>query len=489
VVAVALLLARSFWLILVLAFTACGGNDRNAGTGTQSGSPIAIAGPRAFVMRVPKSGGAPRVYGYPKVDSLVWASADPAPTPAEVLAFDHNSGSLAYADARGRPVLLELRLGTIAVSNKKLTGLASSDGAAIYGITDKGDVVRVTPTGEWTYKPPQPANTLFPQPDGELLISVGSGAKRRLLKIIPPEGRIRDSVAFPVASRTSRSQISDRLYLAVDSGLVVLRTRTMDWAPPIAFKEPIEVMASTPSGDRVFVLPQSRKSIAVVDRYQDRVKGVVELPGKADDLRVDPFGRYLLVRAADGDSIWVVAIGTERLIGSVRGVWRKDLPFVGSDGAVAVASGNDIVFYDGETLKPKSRIRNAANEFWHPLVWDGFRPRSASLDVPVRFDTSVVGARDTSVAPDSVVTVDTVVTDSTTAQGFIVSFAALLAEDRAKELAARIRVGGETARVVARQRGDATIYRVVLGPYLTREEAERAGRESGHSYWVFEGLP
>ena len=487
-VAVALLLARPFSLILVLVLAACGRSDRNVGAGTSTAGPIAIAGPRAYVMRVPKSGGGPRVYGYPKVDSLVWASTDPAPTPTEVLAFDDNSGSLAYTDSRGRPVLLELRLGTIAVSNKKLTGLASADGTAIYGITEKGDVVRLTPTGEWTYKPPQPANALFPQPDGELLISVGSGAKRRLLKIIPPEARIRDSVAFPVASRTSRSQISDRLYLAVDSGLVVLRTRTMDWAPPIPIEEPIAVMASTPSGDRVFVLTQSRKTIAVVDRYRERVTATVELPAKADDLRVDPFGRYLLARAAEGDSIWVVAIGTERLIGGLRGAWRNDLPFVGSDGAVAVASGNDVIFYDGETLKAKTRVRNSANEFWHPLVWDGFRPRAASLDEPVRFDTSVVGSTDTT-ASDSAVTVDTAVTDTTAAQGFIVSFAAFLAEDRAKELAARIRVGGETARVVARQRGDATIYRVVLGPYLTREEAERAGRESGHSYWVFEGLP
>jgi hypothetical protein len=308
------------------------------------------------------------------------------------------------------------------------------------------------------------------------------------LKIIPPESRIRDSVAFPVASRTSRSQISDRLYLAVDSGLVVLRTRTMDWAPPIPIEEPIFVMASTPSGDRVFVLTQSHRTIAVVDRYRERVTAKVELPAKADDLRVDPFGRYLLVRAAEGDSIWVVAIGTERLIGSIRGAWRKDLPFVGSDGAVAVASGKDVIFYDGETLKVKTRVRDGADEFWHPLVWDGFRPRAASLDEPVRFDTSVVGSTATT-TPDSAVTIDTAVTDTTAAQGFIVSFAAFLAEDRAKELAARIRVGGETARVVARQRGEATIYRVVLGPYLTREEAERAGRESGHSYWVFEGLP
>ena len=79
--------------------------------------------------------------------------------------------------------------------------------------------------------------------------------------------------------------------------------------------------------------------------------------------------------------------------------------------------------------------------------------------------------------------------DSTDAKGFIVSFAGFLTEDRAKELAERIRIGGENARVVTSSRDGSTIYRVVLGPYLTKEEAERAGKESGLAYWVFEGLP
>jgi len=29
----------------------------------------------------------------------------------------------------------------------------------------------------------------------------------------------------------------------------------------------------------------------------------------------------------------------------------------------------------------------------------------------------------------------------------------------------------------------------VLGPYPTREEAERIGRESKQSYWIYEGGP
>ena len=47
----------------------------------------------------------------------------------------------------------------------------------------------------------------------------------------------------------------------------------------------------------------------------------------------------------------------------------------------------------------------------------------------------------------------------------------------------------DNARVVTAMRDGAAIYRVVLGPYATKEEAERVGRESKQSFWVYEGGP
>jgi len=73
--------------------------------------------------------------------------------------------------------------------------------------------------------------------------------------------------------------------------------------------------------------------------------------------------------------------------------------------------------------------------------------------------------------------------------GFTVSFAALLSGDKARELAGRIHVGNETARVVTVMREGQPVYRVVLGPYPTRDEADRVGRESRQSYWIYEGGP
>lgn len=478
-----------------LALVSCGRSDRAPAAGTQSGAPsLGYQGPPQFVLRLPRAGGPPRVFAYPKVDSLVWAAADPAPTPSEVLAFNDDAGSLAYTDTRGRPVTLELRLGTIAVaSTRKLSGLASADGRAIFGIANDGNVVRMTASGDWTFKPPQAARIVYPQPNGNLLVAVGRGANTHLLKLRPPDKRVLGEIPFPAASRTVRSQLGDRLYVAVDSGLIVLRTRTMDWAPAIHFEEPVLQMEATPSGDRVFVLTDARNRISVVDRYREAVTSQLELPGTVSEMRIDPFGRYLLARSSDSDSIWVVAIGTERVIGGIRGAWRSDLPFVGSDGSIVVATGSDAVFYDGETLKPGRRIRGGASDFWFPFSWNGFRPRSASLDEPVRFDSLIVNdtLADTMAVPADSVTeeapADTVA--PAPQSGFVVSFAAFLNADRARELSSRIRVDGQGARIVSSERGGTTIYRVILGPYATRDEAERAGKASGQSYWVYEGAP
>jgi cell division septation protein DedD len=70
-----------------------------------------------------------------------------------------------------------------------------------------------------------------------------------------------------------------------------------------------------------------------------------------------------------------------------------------------------------------------------------------------------------------------------------VSFAAVLSRERALEIAALIRVEGTPARVIEGETSGTTVYRVILGPYPTREDAERVGRASKHSFWVYEGVP
>ena len=484
---------RTTLVAFVIALVACGGDRQDAPSTRVTPSATAPRGPDQLVLRVPRAGGDARVYAYPRLDTVVWR-AEGAPAPVRVLAFDDEAGSIALVDAKGAPGRIDLRQGAAsAVTRTKLTGLASWDGSNIYGITADGGVERYGPNGPWKWKPKQPARALFPQPDGSLLVLAQHADGSVVWRVRPPATRIIDSVALGKVNRTLRTQVGDRLYLGSGRELTGVRTKTMQRAANIEFDDDIELLEATPSGDRVFVVTKGSTTVEIVDRYRETISGKIELGRHAEDLRVDPLGRYLLARPAGSDSALVIALGTNRVTGTVATTWRDDLPFVGPFGGIALAQGADVVIVDAETMKPTARVTAGAADFWYAFRWSGLRPRDARLDKPVDFGGPPVDSmrpRADSGAADSAhiapLPRDTVVKR---AAGFTVSFAALLAGDKARELAAQIRVGSEAARVVTAMRDGAAIYRVVMGPYPTREEAERIGRDSRQSFWVYEGGP
>jgi len=155
------------------------------------------------------------------------------------------------------------------------------------------------------------------------------------------------------------------------------------------------------------------------------------------------------------------------------------------------------VFAHPRTLKPMRAVAGGAASFWHTLRWNGLRPRAAGLDQPVQFRTSA--PRDSAdLMADSVrppadsaeLRADSTGNAGTSVAGqFTVSFAAILDETQARALAARIRVDGQSPRIASSVRSGRTLYRVVLGPYASRADADRVGRTSGQSYWIFEGVP
>jgi cell division septation protein DedD len=520
--------------IVVLAFVlvACGRSDRSDATARHdapSASPS--TGPDQIILRIPRSGGAVRAYRYPQLDSVIWTSSSNAAPPGRVLAFDADAGSLAYVDRNGVPGRIDLRSGNVGVASRaKLTSVASSDGWAIYGIDAKGAVTRFTPSGDWTYTPPKRPRLLLPQQDGTLLAVVERGSELGVIRIRPPDTDVTDSAAIPDAPRIVHAQVGDRVYFGIDSSLIALRGRGLQVSAPLHLEDGVRAVVPTPSGDRLFVAMDSSRRLAIVDRYRDQVERSIELPGVVSALRMDPLGRYVLARAATGDSAWVVAVGTARVVGSVSTEWRDDLPVVLPDGALLLAQKKDATVVDGETLRPRSTVSGGASDFWQVIVWNGFRPRAGELDQPVTFaDSDSVTARDSADTssvptpspkspPDTAkgqtvpgqiagnpprapiprpvpprIPVDTTAKQAAQApaapRGWIVSFAAYVSEPPARTRAAAITVEGQRARVVTGQTNGTTVYRVILGPYPTKADAERVGRESHESFWVYEGNP
>jgi sporulation related protein len=487
---------RTPLLALALVLAGCGPADRgNTPAARESASATAAAtrGPDRLVLRVPRAGGEARVYAYPRLDTVLW-TGDATPAIARVLAFDEEAGILSVVDAKGAPARIDFRQGASgSVTKTKLTGLASNDGSTVYGLAPDGSVERNALSGSWKWKPPVAARAVFPQPDGSLLVLGEREGGSIVWRLRPPGTTVVDSVVLSKVDRALRTQVGDLLYLASERELTGIRTRTMQRITSVTFDEPVELLAATPSGDRVFVVTTTGTAIQVVDRYRERIGGQIELGRHPSDLRVDPLGRYLLARPEGQDSTVVIALGTNRIVGSIATAWRADLPFVAPDGGIAVEQGKNVIIADGETLRPTVRVDGGAADFWYPFRWTGFRPRAQDLDKPVDFgqpkDSSAAhdSTADSAAAPPPAPPRDT--TARKPAAGYTVSFAALLVPDKARDLAAQIRVGNENARVVVAMRDGSAIYRVVLGPYATRDEADRIGRESKQSYWIYEGGP
>jgi hypothetical protein len=478
-------------IAFALVLAACRGSDRSDVPAARAPSATAQRGPDALVLRAPRAGGVARVTAYP-ADSTVWTATDAAPALERVLAFDADAGLIAAVDTRGYPLWLDLRVGSVTIPSRgKLRGISSVDGTTIYAVGADGAVVRFTPSGNGVFKMPLPAVAVFPQSNGTLLVLGGRGDAARVWRTYPPDTKILDSLMLPNVTGGTGAPLGDRVYF--QSGgrtLTGVHARTLAKGQPIAFDHLIRAVASTPSGDRLYVLTDSSQTVSVIDRYQDRITARIEMPGRPRDLRVDPFGRYVLVRAAAGDSVWVVGIGANQIIGTVRSAWRGDLPFVAADGAIAVVDGTDVAFVNAGAPRELRRVARGASDFWYPFMWTGLRPRAASLDQPPppKDTDTTVHAAPPPVADTAPVARPAPSPDSARV-GFTVSFAALLNEAKARDLASKINVAGQAARVVTSINEGTAVYRVVLGPYPTRDEADRAGRAAGQTYYVYAGTP
>jgi len=445
-----------------------------------------------------------RVSVYPKIDSAVWTDSA-APSLDRVLAFDPDAGTIAFVDAKGLPGRIDLRMTEVRTASRaRLTSLSSANGTDIYGINSKGEIIRLNPNGgDWHFKPVVPARSVFAQPNGELIVAANKGAQTLLWKVRPPDDIVQDSAVLPLSGRGVRTQVGDRVYFTVDSGLVGIKVKDFSPVGAVKLANRVLAMSPTPSGDRLYVATAGDSGIAIVDRYTESARSSITLSQPPIDLRMDPLGRYLLARFPHADSAWVIAIGTNRVVGAVPTRWETDLPAVTPDGLLALLGAKDVSLVDAEKLEVKSTVAGGAKDFWYFFAWDGFRPRPQGLDQPVTFPGDSLG-RDSltasSTASSTTSTTPPVPADTSHAVanpsaanaqsvGFTVSFAALLSEDKAQVLAAAIKVNGSPAHIVSTTTAGSPIFRVVMGPYATREEADKIGRASRREYWIYEGSP
>ena len=334
-------------------------------------------GSDAVVLRSPRAGGRMTAAVYPALDTVVWRSADGVPPLARVLAFDPSAGRLAAVDTRGLPTRVDLRLGTARVVGRTPLGAITADGGSFFGLAPDGAVTRLTDAGgTWRVRLPEVPQALYAQRDGSVLAAAAHGGGGRVWLLRPPAAAATESAAVPGATAPIVTGAADGVYFAAGDELLGVRGRGLHPVAAVSLGAAVRRAVATPSGDRLYVLTSRGDELRVVDRYAERVAATIALPADARDLRMDPLGRYVVVRPARGDSAWVIAVGTDRVVGAIPSDWRDDLPLVLPDGAVAGAVGADVVIVDGETLRPRRTVAGGAADLWHVVLWNGFRPRA-----------------------------------------------------------------------------------------------------------------
>ena len=453
-----------------------------------------MRGPDPIVIRIPRAGGAARGYVYPALDSVVWRG--PAVGAIDrALAFDPEGGLLSFVTAAGNPARLDLRLSRVSIASRaKLASISSADGSAIYAVEGER-VRRFTPAGDWDFTPPAPPASIIPQPNGSLIVTAREGQRTTVWRMRAPDPRLLDTAYLPLAGTALRNQIGDRVYFMTDTALIGLDGRDLSVVRSVRFRTPVISVAPTPSGDRVYVANSDSEELGVIDRYTGRISATIDLPAQPRELRMDPLGRYLLVRPASGDSAWMIAVGTNRLVGSIVTEWKSDLPAVAPDGAVATLRGSDVRIIEPESLQSVRTIEGGGRDFWYFTSWNGFRARAAGLDRPVEFarpETLLIDSA--AMAPPAEPAPQQLPEPSQPAPvpapaGYTVSFAALLSEAAAVAAAREIPLRSSSVRVVATETAGTRVFRVIAGPFAIRAEAERVGRESGRPYWVYQGEP
>jgi hypothetical protein len=252
----------------------------------------------------------------------------------------------------------------------------------------------------------------------------------------------------------------DMVIAGVDSGVLIFDPSDPERTEFIKLKPPPSLLAVAPAEHRIYAADE-KGVLRVLNRFDRKVVARIRLPARAAELRLDPLGRILLVRPAQGDSLWVVDLLRNEIRATLPGRWRDDLPTVAPDGTILLLRERDIVAVAADSFVVTGRVSGGALDRWLAVAWD---PRRPALEL----------ASDIGVPPAI----------QPAQQEIFVQVSSTSNQLWAEDLARSLRQAGMEAQVLPPSYEEER-YRVVLGPYRTRDEAEAVGRKLGRSFWIF----
>ena len=443
-------------LIVIAGLAACG-----------SGGPPQIpdAGGRQVtsisLLRWPIKGGTPVLYRFPTLETALWKGRDTTPALKGIVGADIDQRQAYALNTRDGVVAIDLESGR---SRPFLVNAVAAD------IGPDGTVLAVASDRTLSAvsgRLPVPFPGKLPAtPVG--LVGTGGDVAYALIPgdsglVVASQGQAPRRVKFPAAGAV-HTRWGD--VIAAPSGEQVLLfepgvPRTLQHLDVDG--KPVG-LAFSPSGHRLYVTTEGNAEVTRYDRYGWSRLGTIDLPGEGGALRTDPLGRFLLARPARGDSVWVLDMVKGELVGSWSTSWRPDLPAIAAGRWLLVREGADVVAYDlfDPKLSVTGKVRGGADDLWQVLDW---APRAEGPTTTEAADSAA----------------------ATPATGGATVYVQLSSSQNpawADELANKLKGQGLPASVIRPKHQD-EFYRVVLGPYRSREAADSVGTRLGQPYFLY----
>ena len=449
---------------LALPLAGCGGEpDLAAGNLPAVGRGPAVT----TVLRLPRDGGVARLYRVPTLEPSAWKLDDKLPPLQRTVGADPEQGFVFLLDRKRNVVALDLETRRLRPSLEQVRYATVGPDGALYAVDTASSVtqvVRRTPVrfrSKLQGSPSELHGTM-----GGVLVAALEGDQPKLEVL----GSDRPPASFAVPpGRQALSFWGDLVAVAADSAVVIYETEGDSDGDRDRISIPVSGGANavmfSPSGHRIYV-GRASEGLLVLDRVSGQELLEIDLPGPAVGLSGDLFGQWVLVRPATGDSAWVVDVGKGGFTGTVDVEWDDDLPALVSPNTLLTRRGTHVVAVDlaAEGFPERGKVDGGAGDTWLPLTWHP--PEEEG--VPVNADSAALAA-----AADSAGKAASVYLQVSSSQNPV----------WAEELSQKLRAAGLPASVLKPARSDEA-YRVVLGPYATREQAEETGRGIGMPSFV-----
>jgi hypothetical protein len=440
-------------LVILLLLGACG-RSPDLATGNTAGSSRGV--PNVTALRIPREGGFAKLYRTPALDSAAWKLTEKLPPIDHPIGADAEQGLVFLLDRKNSVVAIDLDTRRVRTFLENIRYATLGPDGALYAVDTASSVVQLvrrTPVRFRSKLQGKPAE-LYGTMNGALLARLAGnqpaleflGSDQAPTSIPLPEGEV------------ALSFLGDQVAVAADSAVVVYTPNNKTEPKVIPIEGDARAVLYSPSGHRLYVA-RAAAPLLILDRFEGTRLREIELPGPAKALRGDLYGSWLLVRPQTGDSVWVIDVGTGKYFGATATKWADDLPAVAPPHTLLVRRGADLMALDlgDKGFAPVGKVTGGAADFWLPVAWQP----AQEADIQVEADSA---AADT----DSTIRRPAIYLQVSSSQN----------PTWASELSEKLRAAGLPASVLTPRRVDEA-YRVVLGPYATREQAEETGRKLG----------